>query len=331
MNQTQLYKSFKSTYSSSFVHLTQHSFYFVLFLFTLFYFKNSILSIFTIPIMSLMNVRTFTIFHDCGHQSFSPSPFINFCIGSIMGIWVMTPVSWSYDHYMHHLTNGNIENKYNFNFNLTVFYTKQQFDEFTKFQKIIYIFFRYPFTFFLILPPIKFFILNRFDYFLYKFFNKYQYSKSLSCFFLSTLINNVGLFYLCKYLYFIEILPHYLASMGLASIFGTILFHNQHTYNPAYVVGNDTWTLINSGLDGSSFIILPSFLKFFTNGIEYHHIHHMNPRIPGYHLAKYHEYIIKHDPTLFDDVNYLSTMDCLSNCWLVLYDTQEKNYVPFYH
>ena len=56
----------------------------------------------------------------------------------------------------------------------------------------------------------------------------------------------------------------------------------------------------------------------------------MNPRIPGYHLADYHNYIMKNEPFLFDDVNYLSIVDCLNNCWLALYDEDTKQYTDLY-
>lgn len=69
-------------------------------------------------------------------------------------------------------------------------------------------------------------------------------------------------------------------------------FFNQHTYNPSYVVGNREWTQRNSGLLGSSFIQVPYLLKYFTMGIEYHHIHHMNSKIPGYNLQAYHDEVI---------------------------------------
>lgn len=41
-------------------------------------------------------------------------------------------------------------------------------------------------------------------------------------------------------------------------------------------------------------------------------------------------YIMKHEPFLFDDVNYLSIVDCLNNCWLALYDEDTKQYTDLY-
>ena len=107
-----------------------------------------------------------------------------------------------------------------------------------------------------------------------------------------------------------------------------VLFHNQHTYNPPYMVSNKEWSYKDSGLVGSSFIQIPRFLKYFTMGIEYHHIHHMNAKIPGYNLQKYHEEVVSKS-NMFVDVVKLSMTDCYNNLWLVLYDEEKKRYITF--
>jgi cytochrome c peroxidase len=55
-------------------------------------------------------MKSIVIFHDCGHYSYFPNKIINYIVGSILGIIVLTPFSWNYDHVNHHLTNGNFEN-----------------------------------------------------------------------------------------------------------------------------------------------------------------------------------------------------------------------------
>ena len=82
----------------------------------------------------------------------------------------------------------------------------------------------------------------------------------------------------------------------------------------------------NSGLLGSSFIQVPKYLKYFTCGIEYHHIHHINAKIPGYNLQKYHEEVISKS-NLFDNVVKLSMNDCYNNLQLRLYDEKNNKYI----
>ena len=43
-----------------------------------------------------------------------------------------------------------------------------------------------------------------------------------------------------------------------------------------------------AALRGSSYLRLPSILQWFTGNIGFHHIHHLNPRIPNYRLEDCH-------------------------------------------
>jgi omega-6 fatty acid desaturase (delta-12 desaturase) len=122
------------------------------------------------------------------------------------------------------------------------------------------------------------------------------------------------------------VIYHYLACLFLSSSIAFMTFHNQHSYNPAYVVGNEQWTQRNSGLCGSAFTQIPYCLKYFYMGIEYHHIHHMNAKIPGYNLQKYHEEVVSRS-SLFDSVHQISMYEFFTNLWLVLYDDDKNMYI----
>jgi 1-acyl-sn-glycerol-3-phosphate acyltransferase len=94
------------------------------------------------------------------------------------------------------------------------------------------------------------------------------------------------------------------------------------------VVNNETWKMKDSGLLGSSFIQIPYLLKYFTMGIEYHHIHHINAKIPGYNLQKYHEEVVSKS-SVFDNIVKLNMSDCYNNVWLALYDEDKKRFITF--
>ena len=42
-------------------------------------------------------------------------------------------------------------------------------------------------------------------------------------------------------------------------------------------------------LHGTSLLRLPKILQWFTGNIGFHHVHHLNPRIPNYRLEKCHD------------------------------------------
>lgn len=73
----------------------------------------------------------------------------------------------------------------------------------------------------------------------------------------------------------------------LSASIGVFLFHLQHTFPECVrVKGRDSF---ENGYSGSSYLVLPEFFKLFTAGIEYHHIHHLNSRVPSYRLRICHE------------------------------------------
>jgi omega-6 fatty acid desaturase (delta-12 desaturase) len=111
--------------------------------------------------MSLFIGRTFIIFHDCCHNSYTPNKTINYILSNILGIFCLTSSNWGLNHKKHHITSGNIDNKYNYNFNDIVFTTVNRFNKFTRLQKYIYLTIYNPLILYCIIPFVLFFILQR--------------------------------------------------------------------------------------------------------------------------------------------------------------------------
>jgi omega-6 fatty acid desaturase (delta-12 desaturase) len=44
-----------------------------------------------------------------------------------------------------------------------------------------------------------------------------------------------------------------------------------------------------AAIEGTSFLVLPRWLNWFTANIGYHHIHHLSARIPNYCLGDCHD------------------------------------------
>ena len=280
----------------------------------------------TVPLLGLMNVRTYIVFHDCGHNSYTPSKTLNYMIGSILGIPVFTPFCWTYNHHNHHLTSGNIENKLEHLQNETAHYTFKEYKE-MGYKRYLYRTIMHPSVFFTLISSVKFFIANRGSELLYKY-NNHPYQQSINLILFDTIVNNIGMFLLLIYMNQYGIFYHYLCSVVCMSSIGFLFFHNQHTFNPPYVVSDEKWNKKESGLIVISFIQIPKYLKFFTSGIEYHHLHHMNASIPGYNLHMLHDELIKNTNEL-DNITTLSMNDCYHNLWLSLYDEDNNKYITF--
>jgi len=76
-------------------------------------------------------------------------------------------------------------------------------------------------------------------------------------------------------------IPHF-----ISGAMGSYLFYAQHNFPGATFVGNEEWTYEGAALDSSSFMKLNPFMNWVTANIGYHHIHHMNSRIPFYRLTE---------------------------------------------
>jgi omega-6 fatty acid desaturase (delta-12 desaturase) len=62
------------------------------------------------PLAAGFMVRTFIIFHDCGHGSFFKSRVANDVLGAITGILTFTPYfRWRHSHAVHHATSGDLD------------------------------------------------------------------------------------------------------------------------------------------------------------------------------------------------------------------------------
>lgn len=327
IKESELFFKYKSSYTNASFDFFRHMFFLSSAFFCMWYLKDTYLNVFTVLLVGLLNIKTFTIFHDCGHNSYTPNKTLNYVLGTITGTIVYTPFCWSYLHNTHHLTNGNVDNEYQFSFNELVIFTLNQYKKMTFTQKRILKVFYSPYILFTVLSYIKFLLIER-VYVVVFFINKYAYKPSTFYLLLEQILNNIGVFLMIYIQYNYSILWQSLLAASVTSCVGSMLFFNQHTYNPPYVTNNEKWTMKDSGLKGSSFIQIPKYLKYFTGSIEYHHVHHMISKIPGYNLQKYHEEVVSKS-NMFDNIVKLSISKCYQNLWLSLYDEDKQKFITF--
>jgi len=76
--------------------------------------------------------------------------------------------------------------------------------------------------------------------------------------------------------------------MVIASIVGVWLFSIQHRFEHAHWMPDASWSFALASLGGTSYLRLPRLLQWFTGNIGFHHVHHVNPRIPNYRLEECH-------------------------------------------
>ena len=289
-----------------------------------------IVSAILVILIALLDIKTATISHDCGHNSYTPNHAFNYFFGIISAVFIFFPYSWNYRHNTHHMTNGNQANKYGFNFNELIQYKLSDYEGMSPKKRLFTSIVFHPFNLFAILVPLNCFIFERFSS-IPLILNRNGYHTLPSTFWLifEQILGNIGVAAMIYVSWQNELLLHILLAKYIFFILSGLLFVNQHTYNPPYVVKDEAWNLRDSGLRGSSFLLIPWCLKYFTGSIEYHHIHHMNTKAPGYNLQAFHEEVLTVSTNEFDDVVQLNMSQCWNNLSYSLYDDQDDLYISF--
>ena len=81
--------------------------------------------------------------------------------------------------------------------------------------------------------------------------------------------------------FFVVLLP-----MTIASALGSYLFFAQHSFKRMHILTPEAWTYYRAAMESSSYMKLSRVMQWFTGNIGFHHIHHLNVRIPFYRLPE---------------------------------------------
>jgi omega-6 fatty acid desaturase (delta-12 desaturase) len=76
-----------------------------------------------------------------------------------------------------------------------------------------------------------------------------------------------------------------------AFVAGIWLFYIQHQFDGVYWARREDWNHVDASILGGSYYRLPAVLNWFTGNIGFHHVHHLNARIPNYLLRKCHQQV----------------------------------------
>ena len=72
----------------------------------------------------------------------------------------------------------------------------------------------------------------------------------------------------------------------LSHMLGSYLFYAQHNFPGARYRNNADWNYADAALESSSFMDMNAVGHWITANIGYHHVHHLNSRIPFYRLPE---------------------------------------------
>jgi len=262
-------------------------------------------------------VRVFIIQHDCGHGSFFKSRRANDIWGFITGVLTFTPYHhWRWEHALHHATSGDLDRRGTGDvWTLTV----QEYLESSRWKRFSYRMVRNPVILFVIAPMFLFLIWQRFTN------RKAGLRERLSVYWTNLAILGVAIA-MSLAMGWQAYLVIQLAIVCLSASAGVWLFYVQHQFEGVYWERGENWDYTTAALKGSSFYKLPKVLQWFSGNIGFHHIHHLSPRIPNYHLEKCH----RAEP-LFQTVKPVTLFASLKSFTFRLWDEQRRTLVGYGH
>jgi omega-6 fatty acid desaturase (delta-12 desaturase) len=224
----------------------------------------------------LVIVRMFVIYHDYEHHTILQKSKLAEAIFTVFGIYVLAPTSiWKRSHDYHHVNNSKL---FSASIGSYPIYTKEKYLKSPKSERVTYLFIRHPLTItfgyifaFLYGMCVKS-IINSFKKHvdsLVALIIHFSYQAAV-CYFLGW----QTWLLLCA-------IPHF-----ISGAMGAYLFYAQHNFPGVTFKNNIEWSYDNAALESSSFMDLNPFMHWVTANIGYHHIHHLNARIPFYRLPE---------------------------------------------
>jgi acyl-lipid omega-6 desaturase (Delta-12 desaturase) len=224
-------------------------------------------------------VRFFIIFHDCGHGSFSRSKRLNDIVGSLLGILVFTPFRyWNYAHAMHHATSSDLDRRgVGDVWTLTV----DEWREAPRRRRFFYRAYHSPWVMFTIGPMIKFLVIERIV--TRPATTPVRVKRSVHFTNAGIVAFVVGMMVLLGPARFLAVQLPALILGGSGAIW---LFYVQHRFEGAYWARRAQWQYVDAALRGSSHLDLGPVLQYVSGNIGFHHLHHLDARIPNYNLPR---------------------------------------------
>jgi omega-6 fatty acid desaturase (delta-12 desaturase) len=230
-------------------------------------------------------VRIFIIQHDCGHGSYFRSSTANSAVGLICGLVTFTPfANWRRQHAGHHANWNNLDRRASGADIYSTCMTSAEYRQMTPREQWGYRALRHPLVYLILLPPIVFLVIYRLPFDTPRAWVRERLAVHFNNAMLLIAFVAMGLT-----LGFGNVLAVQVPVMATAAIIGVFLFSVQHRFEETLWMRGDAWNAVDASLKGSSFLKLPRVLQWFTGNIGYHHIHHLNSRVPNYRLQACHE------------------------------------------
>ncbi len=224
----------------------------------------------------LLLLRLFVIYHDHQHHALLPHSRLAAALMRLVGLLCLSPTSiWTSSHNHHHNHNSRLRGS---NIGSFPVMTREHYLRAPRSERALYLFMRHPLTI-----GCGYVFIFLYGMCLYPFFDKPRaHHDCLVAFMLHATLGFVlVLGFGWSGLLLAQTIP-FLISGGL----GAYLFYAQHNFPTVSFHDKAGWTYEKAALESSSHLLTGPLMGWFTANIGYHHIHHLNARIPFYRLPE---------------------------------------------
>jgi omega-6 fatty acid desaturase (delta-12 desaturase) len=224
----------------------------------------------------LLIVRLFVIYHDQQHRAILPKSRLAELYMRVFGMWVLCPSSiWRSSHDYHHAHNSKLRSAHIGSYPIM---TRDQFSQSSRGERFAYLFMRHPLT-----MVFGYLFVFLFGMVIYPFINSPR--KHIDC--LLALLLHLALGAALVLMFgWLALALTLIVPLGIASALGAYLFYAQHNFPSVIFKDKAGWTYDGAALESSSYLKTNPVMEWFTGNIGYHHIHHLNHRIPFYRLPE---------------------------------------------
>jgi omega-6 fatty acid desaturase (delta-12 desaturase) len=224
----------------------------------------------------LVLVRLFIIFHDYQHGTILRDSWLAGSLMRLYGYFTLNPPSlWKATHSHHHQHNSTVPGPCIGTFPVM---TTEDFARASWWQRFNYVLCRHPLTI----------LMGYFTVFLYSLClrpllvnPRRHYDSAVALLTQAATITLLALFAPWDVLLLTFVLP-----WMIGAALGSYLFYAQHNFPGVQFQEVGDWDYAFAALQSSSYMTMNPILRWFTGNIGFHHVHHLNARIPFYRLPE---------------------------------------------
>ena len=262
-------------------------------------------------LLGMLMVRMFVIYHDHQHHAILPKSKAAKHLMRLWGIFALTPSCiWQHSHNHHHNHNSKLRSSHIGSYPVM---TKERYENSSKSERTKYLLMRHPVTI------------------LFGYFTVFAMGMCIVPMLENIKANEDSLIALILHgLLYSGVIMNFgwLAAIFLlfvpffvASAIGSYLFYAQHNFPQVIFKDKEGWSYEGAALDSSSYCQMGAFMNFITGNIGYHHIHHLNAKIPFYRLPEAYEKLPELQAARVTSLRPKEIMRCLG---LKVWDTDQQ-------